>query len=299
MLRKLLKIIIPAFIIHAYKNKKRKSKQAKRDALAKSGQLLTQNEIENALKDVGIKNGDVIMLHSSLSSLGNVENGAHTVINAILNCVGVDGTLVMPSFPAIGFNFDYLTSKPVFDIKNTPSKMGMITETFRKMDGVKRSFHPTDSVCAYGKEADYLVKDHFAQLTPYNNYSPFYKLVQLKAKLVLLGVQLETVTNFHTPEDAISDFKFPVYHTKEFVVKMIDENGKLQSMTTKVHNPVYSKKRKCNEFLQPFKAVGFAKEFKIGTANCLVVEADKMHEWLVENYKKGITIYTPFGESKN
>jgi len=296
-LRRLLKIITPDFIIKAYKNQKSKNRRVKREKLAKLGQVLTQKEIESALVNVGIKNGDVVMLHSSLSSLGNVENGAEDAINAFINVIGSSGTLAMPSFPAIGYNLDYLKSNPVFDIRNTPSKMGAITETFRKMNGVKRSFHPTDAVCALGKEAEMLTKDHFGQLTPYNINSPFYKLIQLKAKIVLIGVELETVTNFHTPEDAIVNFKYPIYHAKIFTASMIDEYGKNQTMTTKVHDPLFSKQRRCNDLKESFIAAGFVKEFKLGIANCLVVEADKMHEWLIENYKKGITIYTPFGKN--
>ena len=298
-MRSLIKIITPDFIINAYKKQKSKKRRSKREELAKLGQVITQKEIETALTEAGIKNGDVAMLHSSLSSLGNVEGGAITVINAFMNVLGDNGTLVMPSFPAIGYNFDYLSGNPVFDIKQTPSKMGIITEVFRKMDGVKRSFHPTDSVCAIGKEAEMLTIGHFGQHTPYNNNSPFYKLTQLNSKILLIGVQLETVTNFHTPEDAIPDFKYPVYHPKVFNARMIDESGNAQAMTTNVHDPVFSKQRKCNEFKEPFLTNGIAREFKLGLANCMVIEANRMHAWLIESYYKGITIYTPHGKDLN
>lgn len=296
-MRRFLKIITPDFIIRAYKNQKSKKRKVQRETIAKSGNTLSQKQIEEKLLSIGIKNGDVVMVHSSLSSLGNVEQGAEAIVNAFLKVIGNSGTLVMPAFPAVGFNYDYLLSKPVFDIKLTPSKMGLITEVFRKMNGVKRSFHPTDSVIAFGKEAENITKDHFGQLTPYNQNSPFFKLIQLKAKIVLLGVRLETVTNFHTPEDAISNFKYPVYAANTFDVKMIDEWGEIHTMTTKVHNPVFSKKRKCNEFKVPFIQEGFAREFNLGLASCMIIEADKMHDWLMDSYKRGITMYNPNGET--
>ena len=69
-------------------------------------------------------------------------------------------------------------------------------------------------------------------------------------------------------------------------------------MKTKVHNPVFSKKRKCNEFIKPFTDAGFMMSFKIGLANCYCIEADKLNNWMIENYKlKGITLYTPQGKN--
>jgi len=294
-LRQFLKIIVPAFVIDLYKKRRSKRNADNRKQL----EIITEEEIKEALLKAGLKSGDTIMLHSSLKSLGNVKNGAADVINAFKKVIGLGGTLVMPSFPAIGFNYDYLNSDPVFDIKQTPSKMGIITEAFRKMNDVQRSFHPTDPVCVLGKQTEYLIKDHFGQLTPYNENSPFYKLILVKAKIVLIGVKLETVTNFHTPEDAIKDFKYPVYHSKIFSARMIDEFGKEVSMKTKVHDSAFSKKRKCNDLLNAFENVNVLSQFKIRNTNCMIVDAEKMHNWLIENYKNGITMYTPFGEKLN
>ena len=297
-MRQLIRNILPQQLIDFYKNQKKRHKQKQRDALANTNQVVTQSQIVERLKEIGLKSGEVVMLHSSLSRIGYVEGGAQTVIDSILKVIGNEGTLVMPAFPAVGFNYDYLMTNPVFDILNTPSKMGVITEVFRNMKQVKRSLHPTDAVCALGKQADYLTKDHFNQLTPYNQNSPFYRLCELKAKIILIGVDLNSLTNFHTLEDAVPDFEYSVYHQTLFDTQVIDESGKMLVMKTKVHNPVFSKKRKCNDFIKPFTDAGFMKSFKIGLANCYSIEADKLHAWMIENYKlKGITLYTPLGKN--
>jgi aminoglycoside 3-N-acetyltransferase len=296
--RQFIRNILPQQLIDFYKNQKKRRKQKQRETLASTNHIVTQNQIIEQLKENGLKNGEVVMLHSSLSKIGYVEGGAQTVIDSILKVIGDEGTLVMPAFPAIGFNYDYLMTNPVFDISNTPSKMGIITEVFRKMKQVKRSLHPTDSVCALGKQADYLIKDHYNQLTPYNQNSPFYRLCELKAKIILIGVDLNSLTNFHTLEDAVPDFVYPVYHQTLFDTQLIDESGKSLIMKTKVHNPAFSKKRKCNDFIKPFTDAGFMTSFKIGLANCYCIEADKLHKWMIENYKlKGITLYTPQGKN--
>ena len=297
-MRQFIRNILPQQFIDFYKNQKKRRKQKQRETLASTNKVVTLNQIIEKLNEIGLKSGEVVMLHSSLSKMGFVEGGAQTVIDSILKVIGTEGTLVMPAFPAIGFNYDYLKTNPIFDLLNTPSKMGIITEVFRKMKQVKRSLHPTDSVCALGKQADYLTKDHFNQLTPYNQNCPFYRLYQLKAKIILIGVDLNSLTNFHTLEDAVPDFVYPVYHQTIFDNQLIDESGKALIMKTKVHNPVFSKKRKCNDFIKPFTDAGFMTSFKIGLANCYCIEADKLNNWMIENYKlKGITLYTPQGKN--
>ena len=296
-MRKILLNILPKSVIVFYKNSKKQKRLKQRELLISQKKIVTKQQIIEKLKSIGIKDGETIMLHSSLSKIGFVENGANTVIDAFTEVIGKDGTLVMPAFPSIGFNFDYLKTNPVFNIKDTPSKMGNITEVFRKKEYVLRSLHPTDSVCAIGKQAEYLVKDHFNQLTPYNSNSPFYKLTQLNSKIILIGVDLNSLTNFHTPEDAITNFEFPVYHKTQFNSLVIDENGIKKTMLTKVHNPEWSKKRKCNTFIVSFESAGFLKHFTLGNAQCMIINANEMHNWLVENYKtKGISLYTPQGK---
>jgi len=294
-MREFLRSIAPDFMLKLYKKRKKKQRAKERERLLREGKVITEADIIEALRKHGLNSGDVAMVHSSLSRLGNVQGGAPTVIRALLEVLGDEGTLAMPSFPALGYTYNYLSTNPSFDVRHTASQMGIITETFRKIKGVKRSLHPTDPVCAIGKEAKFLLKGHFMQLTPYNENSPFYKLITLKGKIVTLGTKLDTVTNFHVPEDLISDFKFPVYHKKQFLVKVRDEVGVERMVETKSHDPAISKKRRCNELEPAFLQDGVAVKFKIGDADCMIIDAEKMHNWLMQKYKEGITMYTPFG----
>lgn len=287
---------MPSFLLNWYRNIKRAGKKREREALRSSGEVLTADEIKQSLLQQGLHENDHVLVHSSLSKLGYVEGGAETVVNSLMDLFGKYGTLLMPSFPGTGYNYDHLKKDPLFDVRLTPSNMGAITEVFRKKQDVFRSLHPTDPVCAFGKDAEWFVKDHFGQLTPYNAYSPFMKLVEKQGKILLLGVKLESVTNFHTPEDAIPDFKFPVYHEKVFTVRMKDKDGKHVTMITKVHDPQQSKKRRCNELEDAFIKDGVMRKFSLGKATCYIIDAARMHYWLVEKYKDGITMYTPFGD---
>lgn len=295
-MKRFVKQFTPEWIIHLYRSVKRSLRSGKRKKMASRGEIIRQSDIEKFLVKIGIQKGDLVMLHSSLSQLGVVDGGADTVIHAFENLLGAQGTLMMPSFPAHGYNYDYLKTDPEFDIRNTPARTGIITETFRKMNGVLRSFHPTDPVIAKGPLAGELVSEHYGQVTPYNPSSPFTKLCRLNGKIVLFGVDFNSLTNLHTLEDAVSDFKFPVYHHQEFNARMIDGNGVKSFMRTKAHDPEWSKKRKCNELIPLFLSAGCMKQYYLGKAVVYLINAGAMHDCMMKNYKeRGVTMYTPNG----
>ena len=156
---------------------------------------VTQTDIEKGLRDVGLKVGDVVMVHSSLKSFGKVENGADSVIDALLSVLGRDGTLVMPTFTWDSF---HNKTAGVFDIANTPSETGIITEVFRKRKGVLRSSHICHSVAAYGAHAIDVLGDG---ISPFARNSPFERLYDLNASILLLGVSFNACTALHAVEE--------------------------------------------------------------------------------------------------
>jgi len=248
-------------------------------------------------KKIGIAAGDALLVHSSLSKIGFVQDGPTTVIQALLETIGANGTLLMPSFPAKGRNKDYLQNHPFFDVLNTPSAMGIITEAFRKMPGVKRSLHPTDPVCAFGPLADYLTSTHKGRLTPYDQESPFRKLAEKKGKILMLGTTLNGAgTSLHTLEDAV-DITHPIYDEQIFEVEIKDEHGQTHLTQTKVHNPVCSAKRNCDALVPIFEKEKVLTKGKVAEANTLLLDANKMFEVMVKYYHDyGVTMYTPYGD---
>jgi aminoglycoside 3-N-acetyltransferase len=288
---------LPDFILEKMKSAKKKVRNRELQQQAESNKGYSQEYLESELKKIGIQAGDHVLVHSALSKIGYINGGAQTLVNALLKVITEQGTLLMPSFPASGRNKDYLEQLDAFDIKNTPSQMGKATEIFRLMSGVKRSFHPTDPVCAYGSEADYFTNSHFGEITPYTENSPFRKLCNKNGKILMLGTTLNGAgTNLHTLEDAV-DFKYPVYDDKVFEVKMIDATGAVSSMKTKVHNPVYSAKRNCDALKPIFEKEGVLKNGMIGEANSMLIIANGMFNVMLNYYKNyGVTMYTPYGE---
>jgi len=98
---------------------------------------ITKEEIKDGLKRLGIKPGYILLVHSSLSSMGYVEGGADTVIDALLEVVGREGTIVMPTYSTgeAGEFYD------AYDPQSTPVWTGRIPEVFRQREGAVRSLH--------------------------------------------------------------------------------------------------------------------------------------------------------------
>lgn len=272
--------------------RRRKLEQKRRN-----NEVVTKEQLVRDMRAMGIQKGDLLMVHSSLSKMGYIENGAATVVDACFEVIGPEGTLVMPAFAHNMFSKLYLDTEPTFNLLDDPSKAGAITEELRIRKGSMRSFHPTDAVAANGPLAHYLIKDHFGQLTPYNSFSPYFRLAEKKAKILNIGVPLSTsCTNMHVPEDAV-DFKYPIYHSTIYEVKMIDDKGQIRYMKTKVHDPAYSVKRNANELVPLFEKEGILKHGKVGEAPTMLIDAAGLLEVMLRNYhEKGVTMYTPHGE---
>jgi aminoglycoside 3-N-acetyltransferase len=148
------------------------------------------------LRKLGVVKGDVIILHSSLRSLGHIPGGPATVVGALKECVGPRGTVTMPVF---SYNFPKWNRQP-FDPKLAPAHTGTIPEFFRRLPGVRRSLHPTHSVAAWGKLAPELTRGH-EKIPPFDRRGPFGVLYEHNAKIIFLGCQMYSNSLLHAVED--------------------------------------------------------------------------------------------------
>lgn len=296
-LRNLIRSIVPQAILNRYREQKREQQRRELAHKKSSGNLIGKEQLVNELQQMGIQAGDTLLVHSAMSKIGYLENGPETLIEALRTAIGPTGNLLMPTSPNASFQLEYAKSNPVFDVANSPSRLGAITEYFRKLPGVKRSLHPTEPVAALGPDAEWLTGGHLGELSPYTSNSPFARIYEKQGKILYVGVSLDNAgTNLHTLEDAV-DFKYPVYADELFTFTIIDEHGQKHAIKTKVHNPAFSKRRKCDELLPLFQREGVAKAVQLGEANTWLFDAKKMFECMLKNYQeKGITMYTPHGE---
>lgn len=296
-MRNLIRKIIPPFLLETYRRSKKKARNKQLEKDKVSGNVITKEQLVADLKNAGLQVGDVVLVHTSLSKIGYVEEGPKTVVDAILQLVGKTGHVLMPNSPNAGLQLEYIRNKKLFDIENDRSALGAITEYFRNLPGAVRSAHPTEPVSCIGPNADSFISGHFGELTPYTSNSPFYKVSEAGGKILYIGVTFDNAgTNLHTLEDAV-DFKYPVYANEEFTVDIKFPDGEIKSMKTKVHNPEQSAKRKCDGLIPLFEERGILKHVKVGQADTLVVDAKGLLDTMIKEYNsRGVTMYTPEGE---
>ncbi|MBO4512248.1 MAG: AAC(3) family N-acetyltransferase [Victivallales bacterium] len=156
-----------------------------------------KDDIKKGLSQLGVKPGDMIMVHSSLKSLGYIPGGAPTMIEALQETVGKEGILAMPALVACADG----GSRPPFNPATSPIEpwVGIIPETFRKLPGVLRSSHPTHSVCAWGKNAaDFLASSDPADV--FAKDGPWGKLFNNGGKIVFIGEAIGGNTFLHACE---------------------------------------------------------------------------------------------------
>lgn len=176
--------------------------------------ILTKDDLKKEFHKCGVKDGQTIFVHTSLSSLGFVVGGAETVIRALLELVGEEGTIMMPSQtwknldPSKGVHweepeewYDIIRQNwPAYDKYVTPAiGMGAVAELFAKWPGVERSNHPARSVAAVGKNAKYLTENHDLS-NIFGEDSPVDKLYKLDGYILLVGVGYNKNTSFHLAE---------------------------------------------------------------------------------------------------
>ena len=114
---------------------------------------VTREAIAAALREVGVRQGDTAMFHSSLSSMGTVEGGAEAVIDGFLDAVGPAGTVAVPTLSQWRKEREKRRVWDLWDIATTPTYCGLIPETFRQRPEAQRSNHYTHSVSAIGARA--------------------------------------------------------------------------------------------------------------------------------------------------
>ena len=157
----------------------------------------TQSQLTAAFRDLGLRDGDLVLVHSALRKLGPVEGGADAVIDALLDAVGPTGTVAMPTHTWKVVN----AKQPVFHQTLTPSHVGTLTNVLRRRPGALRSLHPTHSVAAIGPQAAALIEGHERDDTPCSATSPYGRLRDWGGKVLIIGEGLNCCTLFHGCEE--------------------------------------------------------------------------------------------------
>jgi len=214
---------------------------------------VSKDEIIKKLDKLNLGEHD-IFLHSSMMNIGKISGGTKFLSNLILEKVDTNkNTLLISALPFRGQFKYYLEKNPVFDVRTAPVEMGAVNEYLSLHPEAMRSLHPTHSVIAIGeKSKDYTIGHHLDD-TPFSIHSPYYKLIEYNAKILMFGAGLDTLTFVHVIEDILGVY-FPVnpYLKKIYSTTVINTNGESMVVNTLCHDPFKAIKRNGNKLLLPY-----------------------------------------------
>jgi aminoglycoside 3-N-acetyltransferase len=157
---------------------------------------------------------DVLMVHSSINGMQPMfTQGPVELLKMLMDFCGPERTLAMPAFyfgdPKLGGAAATFRERPRFDLRRTPSQMGLLTELFRRSRGVAQSRHPVYRIAAFGPLADALTRGHEHAGSPAGAGTPFDAMTRHDTLILGIGKRYEVLTQVHHPEDLLGD-EFPV-----------------------------------------------------------------------------------------
>jgi aminoglycoside 3-N-acetyltransferase len=172
-------------------------------------------QLHEQLRALGVRQGGVLLVHTSFKAVGPVEGGPLALIAALQRAVGNDGTLVMPTMT---------DGESKFDPETTPTvDMGITAETFWRQPGVKRSTHPGGSFAATGSLAASICQAQPLS-PPHGPDSPVGRVHDLDGQILLLGVTHSENTTLHLAE-AIAKVPYSVSHPC-----LVEADGELRTV---------------------------------------------------------------------
>ena len=240
--------------------------------------VLTLEYLIDGFRALGVEPGDVLLVHSSYKTLGEVDGGPRTVNLALEQALGPEGTLIMPTF-----NFDFNKGQP-WDVRSTPSKMGVLTELVRVDPRATRVFHPFYSFAILGRQAGMLGSLRYK--SSYERNSVFGKLRDLNGRIMVIGLSYNnSMTFFHHIEQMEGvDYRF----LKQFTGQVTDENGSTYTDTFEML--VRDMDKGVMTMVDPMGALleqaGIIKSARIGDADVKLMNANEVYEFTAREMKR-------------
>ena len=216
---------------------------------------VTADEITGALRALGVAPGQLLVVHSSLSTFGQVAGGADAVVEALLRALSPGGTLFVPTFTYGRLPFDPAT---------TPSCDGAITEAVRRRSDAVRSRHPTHSLAGVGPDAGAILEGH-ERTTPFGPGSPLWRLWERNAWVLLVGVGNFANSMMHVAEELLD----VPYLDRRRMAKVRTPDGGVREL--EVRRPGCSD---AWDFIEPtFRARGFVRDGHAGASKLMAMPA--------------------------
>jgi len=236
----------------------------------------------------------ILMVHSSVNGLEPMyEGAAMELVRALIDYCGPERTLVMPAF-----NFgeygegarDMLKRDPRFDLRRSPSQMGLLTELFRRSRGVVQSRHPIYRIAALGPDAEALAAGH--ELVPggMGKHTPFDYMAREKAQILGIGKPFQVMTQVHHVEGLLgADWPAPQVELDPIAVTVVDRDTEIGMHIGGVQQQWNFNIWKLREIMSPDEL----REWRFHGCPLFAARADRVTDALVQAAARGFTLYDP------
>ena len=231
----------------------------------------TKQQLMMQLKEMGIRKTDALLVHSSMKSLGKVEGGADTLIDALQESVS-EGLLLMPAHTWKQMSEEH----SFFDPETEPVCVGIVPELFRKRPGVVRSLHPTHSMSVYGKGAEEYIEGEEKLNTPCGPGGCWSRLKDIRAKILLIGVTHTRNTFIHGIEEAYDVPERFTEHPVKFQVKHPDGSVKEVNMYRHFNTKEPHISETYDKMYRGYEVTGAAQRVRLGDAECVLCDAERL-----------------------
>lgn len=236
-----------------------------------------KDRIKADLKRIGLTKGSHVAVALSLKSVGYVKDGPDTLIDALLETVGGEGTIMMHTFTNL-YPLSKIPSNYVFDQFTEPNT-GLVPRIFLKRKETLRSRHPAVSVAAAGKFAKYLTQNHDEHSEP---YLPYQRLAEINGKYLAIGLGNRLVGIRHYAQRRAGLWIVPMFVGTQY----LNTKG-VQKLFVMSLPPCI---KKAPQLVPTFEKTGLIKRGKIGNAPSLIMSVKELIEAMTNILKKDPTL---------
>lgn len=288
-LREFAKTILPARAVTSLRRVKWERERRRVAALPP----LREQDFRDLLRNqLGLTTGDLVYVHSGMDGL-NLDFPFYRILFLIQEVIGKGGTLLFPTYPNHHTSsYEWLKAGNIFDVRRTPSYTGILTEFARRQRRAVRSLHPTKSVCAIGPAAPDITATHHLSPYPYDNVSPYYKLVEAGGKIIGLGATTNYISVGYCVDDAFKE-KFPVrvYHDEIIAASCVDYDGQRVIVETYAHDMSTTVHPDMPQWVQTNISADTCRDLTLHGMKFFRASAPKLFAEMMELARRGVVAY--------
>ena len=249
-------------------------------------------ELAQTLRQMGLSQGDSVLLHSGFSRDSGFSGAPADVIEILLDIVGCEGHVVMMFMAYRGASETYADSGAVFDVHATPSALGLVSEIFRRRKDVLRSENPLHPLLALGPKAVWLVADHDKLTYSCGRGSPFERFMSLDGKVLFVDAPFSPLTFMHYVEDYFREqLPVPLYEENPVRIRMLDAAGVERNITQFVFGAEARRRRSFPRIERRLIDQGLLTQTKVGNSNLLLVRTRDVFDSANDLLQEGAGFY--------